>query len=396
MAEVWTEEMLDELRARGDPEADAVMRAFAASSSGGPRDTVNAVAHAAHLPDAAGSPVIAEWMAGGRELPDWADKTQIDCGQQVFHEHGLLICIALYFASLPEAYASAKGARVLWLTGALVRDTDRRINETAQFLLDVLEPGSLDGADAGGFQAIRRVRLMHAAVRWLVLHDPAWCATWGIPINQEEFLGTLLTFTTVVFDALERLGVTLTAVEAECYLSTWCVVASLLGAPRDGLPDSVSSARQLADRIRSRYQQLSAEGLALENALLSHVGGRLPRPLRGLPRALTRRCASPDALEILQLGRPEASTTERRMLETLTAVEHGSGVIRHAAEWVSTELLVGLVRAGTSGRPPFRLPQTLGQAWGVDPDANRISRVKRAARPSSRSKRATRSGPSPT
>jgi hypothetical protein len=378
----WTDELLDRLRVAGDPAADEVVARLGGEAEQ-PTDahsTVRRLAGAFGTPADGGRSALDEWLAQPPSLPDWAEAELIQRGQSVFHRHGLLISLTLYCASLPEAYASAKGSKALWLTGSLVTSTDRRINETAQFLLDTLEPGGL--SRPAGLDAIRRVRLMHAAVRWLIESDPrvakvddddatgwCWSSTWGRPVNQEELLGTLLTFTLVVFDALDRLGVALNVDDREAYLHTWCVIGHLMGIAPSTLPFDLESAKQLRTMIARRMQAPSAEGRELEAALLSSTAAMLPRPLRSLPLRLTRRCASPEALTILDLGAP---TARRPPLRGLTALENNSRIVRVLAAWTGTELLRGLVRAGRGSRPPFALPESLGAAWGVDPRSPRL------------------------
>jgi len=407
----WTDDMLDLFRVRGDPPVDELLARWAAESEGDSdaHTTLRHMAASFHSPGPSRSP-IDRWLAEPSPLPAWADPELIAQGQAVFHRHGLLIGTMLYCASLPEAYASAKGAKALWLTGSLVTTTDRRINETAQFLIDTLEPGGL--ARQTGLGAIRRVRLMHAMVRWLIASDPrvskvddddatgwCWSSTWGTPVNQEELLGTLLSFTTVVFGALDRLGVTLAPQEQEAYLHTWCVVGYLLGIEPDVLPFDVASARRLQAMIGARMQAPSEEGRALEAALLSSTSAMLPRPLRTVPLRLTRRCASPEALAILGLGGPPPGR-QRRWLGPLAAVEQRIDPVRILAEWTSTELLRGLVRAGRGSRPPFALPASLGEAWGVDPRSPRlrsgIDVITKAAGSAARGTGAGRAGPPPT
>ena len=60
---------------------------------------------------------------------------------------------------------------MLWLTARLEHDPERRLNETAQFLMDVTAPGSF-GPGGDAVDRILHVRLMHAAVRWLIDHEP--------------------------------------------------------------------------------------------------------------------------------------------------------------------------------------------------------------------------------
>jgi hypothetical protein len=75
--------------------------------------------------------------------------------------------------------------------------------ETGQFLIDVLTVGGLDDEHGKGRRTIQRVRLMHAAVRHLIMarndqgappvcgdEPPLWHKDWGTPIGQEDLAGT--------------------------------------------------------------------------------------------------------------------------------------------------------------------------------------------------------------
>jgi len=65
---------------------------------------------------------------------------------------------------------------------------------------------------------------------------PLWADSWGRPLNQEDLAGTLLTFTTVVFDAFRRSGVETTSDEREEYFHLWRVIGSLLGIRSELIP----------------------------------------------------------------------------------------------------------------------------------------------------------------
>ena len=155
---------------------------------------------------------IREYLAATpAACPEWADTAKIKRGQQLFETWGLLIILCLFCASLPSAYAAAKGVKVLYSTAQLETDTRRRMMETGQFLMDVLAVGSFE-TTGKGFRTIAHVRLMHAAVRKMikgrkVQHPGLWDPNWGIPINQEDLAGTMLSFSYVPVEPLRRLGV---------------------------------------------------------------------------------------------------------------------------------------------------------------------------------------------
>ena len=116
-----------------------------------------------------------------------ADLDAIERSSRFFQVFGPQITTCLFCASLPSAYAAKNGVQTLALTARLQTDTRRRIMETGQFLMDVLEPGGL-GEHARGRRTIQRVRLMHGAVRHLITsyaaNDPTmWDPAWGVPIR---------------------------------------------------------------------------------------------------------------------------------------------------------------------------------------------------------------------
>src|SRR5262249_14485161 len=118
-------------------------------------------------------------------LPDWADGAKMRVAQQLFTRTGWQIAAGLFCSSLPQAYAAAKGARVIDTTQAMTKHVKQRIFETAQFLFDAIDEGALEPGGRG-LRTIQKVRLMHASVRHYLLEKPGlWnTAELGHPLNQ--------------------------------------------------------------------------------------------------------------------------------------------------------------------------------------------------------------------
>src|SRR5262249_29518861 len=136
---------------------------------------------------------VRKYFESTASLPDWADATLIRRGQELFTRHGWMMSAGLFCSSLPQAYCAANGARVLPQTQAMTRKVRSRILETAQFLFDVCEEG-----DKGTYAA-QRVRMVHALIRYFVISKGEWDeAELGVPINQEDLAGTLMTFSVVL------------------------------------------------------------------------------------------------------------------------------------------------------------------------------------------------------
>ena len=96
-----------------------------------------------HLPE-----YLKEYFALRRDLPVWADQTKIALGQQLFAEYGSEISMMLFCKALPQCYACSKGVQVMYKTGRFVEKKDgsfdvfnKRLVETAQFVVNILSPG---------------------------------------------------------------------------------------------------------------------------------------------------------------------------------------------------------------------------------------------------------------
>ncbi|WP_224242737.1 oxygenase MpaB family protein [Hyalangium gracile] len=317
------------------------------------------------------SPPLRDYFQRSGQLPSWADMKLVQQGEELFGRYGPHIIVALFCASLPSCYAAAKGVRVLHLTARLETDPARRIMETAQMIVDVMTPGGL--AQGGqGLRSAQKVRLMHAAVRHLIHRSGHWNPAWGQPINQEDMAGTLLTFSTVVLQALERMGCELSETERRAYYHAWRVVGHVMGIDERLLPEQLEHGLRLMERIQRRQYAATPEGRTMTKALLGMMEHILPGNLfDGMPATLTRQLVGNTTADLLAV--PTADWT-RLLLGPLKVLG-----------WVSDEAvdfqgpraakLVGMLgRRLTEGlfwmnrgpeRVPFRLPTTLRQSWDV-------------------------------
>ena len=163
---------LDAYRLRADPVADAAVAGYFESVAATDHGALfgGLVRHVS-LPEQNQVPAIRRFMAQASAAPAWAVMASVERGQAFFNLWAAHHFSAMYLSSLPNAYAAARGVQVLHMTARLCTDTQRRLNETAQFLMDISAPGAF----AQGGAAIGRIlhiRLMHAAVRWLIAKRP--------------------------------------------------------------------------------------------------------------------------------------------------------------------------------------------------------------------------------
>ncbi len=192
-------------------------------------------------------------MGDGPALPAWADRARILRGQEAFMTKAMMSVLVMLCRSLPEGYAAPSMARILNLSGELKARPFHRLMGTLQLLTDVSTPGSFEPGGVGPVVA-QEMRLLHAGVRTNVVPTAMgdryteFRSTYGVPINQEDMLGTVLGFSVLVIDGLKVLGVPHTPEQAEDFYHVWRVFGHIMGIRRPGVPDGEDSMpRTLAD-----------------------------------------------------------------------------------------------------------------------------------------------------
>jgi hypothetical protein len=299
----WSDEALDQARRRCDPLADDVITALENRRAGGGANLHNDVLAALYRVRGNDEPWPAELPQEVRDygarvqLPPDLDQGRIAIAQELFATFGSEMLLVLGMYALPAAFAAAKGAKAVHATADLVKHPLRRLWETCQFVVDVLEPGGLEPGGRG-VQAARMVRLFHANVRLRIRSghpagdgrpfEPWDAARLGEPINQEDLAGTLTEFGFIVLDGLRRLDIDLEPHEKDAYVYLWSVVGGLLGVD-DGLrAGTFDRARTLAGRISERQLAPSWEGQDLTAKLLGAFASKVWLPFRSLPRTFLR------------------------------------------------------------------------------------------------------------
>jgi ER-bound oxygenase mpaB/B'/Rubber oxygenase, catalytic domain len=379
----WTDELLNNMRQQSDSFADDVIEAVFAQ---GNIAAVNAVLRTLVSNDQlvpAGLPLpVQDYLAKNMALPDWADLDKIKRGQQLFEMWGLQISLCLFCASLPSAYAAAKGVKVLHLTARFETDARRRVMETGQFLMNVLAVGSFEERGKG-FRSIQHVRLMHAAVRKLIearnLQQPGlWDPSWGMPINQEDLAGTMLSFSYVPVGPLRLLGVHVPTEDAEAYLHLWNVIGHLLGLQDVMCVRGIDDATALVEAIRRRQFTASPEGREMTAALLTLLDEMtvFHKFDETIP-PLIRHLIGDDTADLLDVPKSNL-VDELGRLERLSnwfyvhvfgRNERYSPRYRLVSDLVrpfGNDLLHGLFRLQRGGqRAPFDIPDHLARSWGL-------------------------------
>lgn len=443
-AEVW----LADLANAGDAPADQVIGRLCAdvpnTADARQREFPAVVREIARdVDDRALDDPVSRFLLGGHALDGHIDADKVHKAQLFFEDQGVAIITALFHAALPEAYLGRRGVQALDMTGELVSNWARRIQETGQFLVNVLTPTpdvgkrdktSLSAGEPGAI-AVRRVRLTHAAVRWLleapnatrfatlkhenVEPDTAWARRMvdigeevpdskgnqvvkTRPVNQEDLLATLGTFTTVTFDALAKFAVKATDEHRDAYYHLWNVVAWHLGIgdeasvaapdtvatePWSGnniLPLSVGELDCLYRWLSEDLQHSTSQGCRLTKTLVQELALPLPRPLERMPGAVARYLIGDDKADRLQIERGgyiELLTVRTRMLQRLAArstrLPVGPKLMSATGQALTRYALREFVSRSRGSDRGLRIDPATAARWGVQlgPELRSLRRV---------------------
>ena len=384
-AELWSPAALDAARLEMDPPADAVVRAV---YEAGAVDAVNLLLMNTRRPSAelpmsvppALEAMVRDYLRDTAVLPPWADRGKIQQAEHLFSRHGLLASVILCCASLPECYLDALDVPVLACTTQLSDHVYRRILETSSMVVAVMQPGGM--APGGtGLNHSQRVRLMHAAVRHLILSRgsaggplPPPIPLRGRPINQESMAYVILTFSWVGLRSMDRLEIDVSQAEREAYVHAWSVVGHVMGVRDDLLAHSVEQARQLFDLIKARRRGASPEGKALTAALLGWMQGEMPYLLQHMPGEIMERLMDPEDLLLLGVDRGERNVADHLWDGVLNVVERVADRVeslplgRRAAEAMFSHIVKAVWSTEKEWMAEaFALPPSLRQSWDLPP-----------------------------
>lgn len=380
-------ETLREARHITDPVADAVVDLILAEDVVKINDVFNTITRNRDLAGADLPPYVRAYFKEQATLPPWMDSELVDIGQDVFRRYGIEVSILLNYLSLPTAYACPKGAKVLFATGRLTEkdgNIDRlayRLMETAQFVVDVMQPGAF-GPESNGVETALRIRLIHASIRHFLRTKGNWnVAENGEPINQEDMAGTLQSFSSMVIHGLLQMGVPLSEREQEGYYHCWRVVGHLIGLQPEMVPKIYPEGLRLGFQILEDQKGRSDEGKALMVALMDFILYLEPVHIFGryLPALMIRYFVHDNIGDVITVGKvPEF--WERFLyrafrffifLQTLFGRPRHHWVKNHIDGMKHSFLQKMLDRFNHHKKIWFDIPPALRDDWKID-DSGRI------------------------
>lgn len=336
-------------------------------------------------------PHVKEYFNREMHLPAWADEKKIKIAQDFFVLYGAEIAFLLNFRSLPLCYTSKNGAKVLYSTGRLKEDghnvtkITRRLMETSQMVINAMSPGGFD-PQGRGIITVKKVRLMHAAIRYYIKnpHVPTgdWdVAVYGEPINQEEMAGTLMAFGPLVINGLEVLGVETTEEEKEAYLHCWKIVGHYIGLDEAFFPENHVDGWNLGVAIIKRNYCESEEAKVLAKSIIGFGKHIVPfRFLDDMPEYFIQRftrdvslVAGADFAKLLDLN--SKPTFKKRVLtytlektfDSLSDLKRKSWMFSKFSKWINGKMLQGTIKFYLkNNNTEFYIPPSLKDNWKLN------------------------------
>lgn len=374
----WNTQKLNHKRTQMDPLADRTVASIMSNNQEGEINHLfkSIVKDRNHLPPTAPAE-LHQYFDTSAKLPDWADPDLIALGQQIYLRHGFWIGLLLCYKSLPECYACARGAEVLHRTARLNEkdgslDTySRRIAETAQFVVFAMSPDGLS-PKGKGLVSTQKVRLIHGTIRFFLKQHHWEDEKFGQPINQEDLAGTLMSFSALVIEGLEIIGIEFEPVELEAYIHCWRVIGHIVGLDEDLIPKNSQDALKLGHSILDKEMAPSDHAKELVRALRKFQDVK-SKPILGSNSniALMRLMMGKEVSDLLGVDPIEQKKIDsiRKKLKRITKIGEildKSLVFSMVLQFVTRlALTLMLRRMSKKSIINFYLPQSLTKDWGT-------------------------------
>ncbi len=310
--------------------------------------------------------------------PDWVNWDKIKIGQQVFRQYGDAISMLLFFKALPLCYSCAHGAKVMYKTQRFMEQGKsfdsfvKRLVETAQYVVNVL---SVDGfePEGKGLVTAKKVRLIHAAIRYYIRKGEWDSKVSGEPINQEDLAGTLMSFSSLMLEGLEQIDIELSDEEKDGYIHVWKLAGHLNGLDEDLLPNSAKEAEELGNVIFEHQTAYSLEGKQLIESLINYIEYMIPgNRFDNLALVFINYFMGDKYYEMMHL--PQSKEHLERFVEKVLStyfdkkqnLMKSSKVIKPVFEMMNKVFLQGLLNYFNKfDDVNFYLPKSLQQDWNV-------------------------------
>ena len=209
MSARWTDDFLDDLRQQGDWHADQCLAQLI--DDGEINHASQLFQHLDFNSDKAiisqvQFPALRAFFDTTNTLPSHTDYDRIRRAEDLFSNHLYPIALVMLCSSLPSGYAAKCLCEILNLSGALQHHPYRRLMGVMQLVLNATVNRGLAPSGSAIITA-QKVRLLHAGIRHVAdEHLPDYRAQYGVPVNHEDMLATIMGFSYLVIKGLRQLN----------------------------------------------------------------------------------------------------------------------------------------------------------------------------------------------
>lgn len=370
----WSDDgFLNGLRGQGDPAADAVVSRLIA-------ERVHDVGRLFRLLQANDTPLPAdapvplhEFMAATAGLPPGIDRARLERGGAAFLKNALPSVVVLLASSLPRGYAAPCLGEILSISRDLEHHPFQRLMGVVQLLINVSDADAF-GPGGRAIVTAQKLRLLHAGIRAVAgRYRPRYRERFGVPVNHEDMLATIMAFSYLLVTGLRRLAVPLTPDEAEDLYYLWRLFALLMGIHPEGRPHDdgyIPATLEDADAFYASYvrrNNITADenpyGVVLTTDNLKMMQGLLPTGLRLVGLGLAPRICMTELLTPEELARVGYTPLPghpliKAILGLVLRVGRDAGRDAPFATGLARHLLQGMVDADRGGEVTFAIPFT--------------------------------------
>jgi hypothetical protein len=219
------------------------------------------------------------------------DKATIKRASMFYNSHAIEATMILAVRSLLKQYAAYNATQVLGSTRMLPQYPHRRILATMDFVLDVMAPDALEPTGCG-IRSIQKLRLVHAFIRARInlksdqdsgkssnkndmeIDTDYWGGgiwqkdIWGLPINQQDMIFAIHTFSMEVIDGLTNTDEDFDISTKNDYYYAWHLFGKALGVDDAINPDNYTDGKKLQEQIYAvQFYPKNADGTPLDNKI---------------------------------------------------------------------------------------------------------------------------------
>ena len=371
----WSDDVfLDALRRSGDPAADAAVAALIAD---GGLPAAGAVfkllrANDTPLPPDAPQP-LKDFMASSAGLPPHLDLARLSNGGRAFLRNALPSVVVLLASSLPRGYGAPCLCEILGISRDLERHPFGRLMGVVQLLINITETGAFQ-PNGRAIVTAQKLRLLHAGIRAIAeRYRPGYTGRFGVPVNHEDMLATIMGFSWLLIDGVRRLDLPLGHDEAEDLYYLWRVFALLMGIhppgrPHDDslIPPTIADAAAFYEAYVRRNDtpaERNPYGVVLTQDNLTMMTAMIWWPLRliGLgwaPRIAMTELLAPEELARVGVTPLVGHGAIKAGLALILRLGRDVGVHTSFAARLSRLLLQGMVALDRRGEVPFSIPMS--------------------------------------